>query len=64
MPVLPGMRSMLGVPIKLRGAFVHKPTPKKLHALKKSPIPMRGYVSSKAAKKPRKKIAKKEKAKR
>ena len=41
-----------------------KPTPKKSRALKKSPIPLRAYVSSKAAKKPRKKIAKKKKAKR
>ena len=41
-----------------------KPTPKKTRALKKSPIPLRAYVSSKAAKKPRKKIAKKKKAKR
>ena len=41
-----------------------KPTPKKTRALKKSPIPLRAYVSSKAAKKPRKKIARKKKAKR
>jgi hypothetical protein len=41
-----------------------KPTPKKTRALKKSPIPLRAYVSSKAALKPRKKIAKKKKAKR
>ena len=41
-----------------------KPTPKKTRALKKSPIPLRAYVSSKAAKKPRKKIVKKKKAKR
>ena len=41
-----------------------KPTPKKARALKKSPIPLRAYVSSKAAKKPRKKIVKKKKAKR
>ena len=41
-----------------------KPTPKKSRALKKSPIPLRAYVSSKAAKKPRKNIAKKKKAKR
>jgi hypothetical protein len=39
-------------------------SPKKARALKKSPIPLRAYVSSKAAKKPRKKIAKKKKAKR
>ena len=31
-----------------------KPTPKKTRALKKSPLPLRAYVSSKAAKKPRK----------
>jgi hypothetical protein len=36
-----------------------KPTPKKARALKKSPIPLRAHVSSKAAKKPRRKIAKK-----
>ena len=41
-----------------------KPTPKKTRALKKSPIPLRAYVSSEAAKNPRKKIAKKKKAKR
>ena len=41
-----------------------KPTPKNSRTLKKSPIPLRAYVSSKAAKKPRKKIAKKTKAKR
>jgi hypothetical protein len=41
-----------------------KPTPKKARALKKSPIPLRAYVSSKAAKKLRKKILKKKKAKR
>ena len=35
-----------------------KPKPKKSRALKKSPIPLRAYVSYKAAKKPRK-IAKK-----
>ena len=39
-----------------------KPTPKKSRALKKSPIPLRASVSSKKAKKPRKKIAKKKKA--
>jgi hypothetical protein len=38
-----------------------KPTPKKTRALKKSPIPLRAYLSSKAAKKPRRKIAKKRK---
>ena len=36
-----------------------KPTLKKTRALKKSPIPLRAYVSSEAAKKPRRKIAKK-----
>ena len=41
-----------------------KPTPKKSRALKKSPIPLRACVSSKAAKKLHKKIAKKTKAKR
>jgi hypothetical protein len=41
-----------------------KPTPKKTRALKKSPLPLRAYVSSKAAQKPRKNIAKKKKAKR
>jgi hypothetical protein len=41
-----------------------KQTPKKSRALKKSPIPLRACVSSKAAKKPRKKTAKKKKAKR
>jgi hypothetical protein len=41
-----------------------KPTSKKARALKKSPIPLRASVSSKKAKKPRKKIAKKTKAKR
>jgi hypothetical protein len=41
-----------------------KPTPKKTRALKKSPLPLRASVSSKKAKKPRKKIAKKKKAKR
>ena len=41
-----------------------KPTPKKSHTLKKSPIPLRAYVSSKAAKKPRRKIAKEKRAKR
>jgi hypothetical protein len=40
-----------------------KPKPE-TRPLKKSPIPLRAYVSSKAAKKPRKKIAKKKKAKR
>ena len=40
-----------------------KPTPKKTRALKKSPIPLRAYVSSKGAKKPRK-TAMKNKAKR
>jgi len=41
-----------------------KPKPKKAVALKKSPLPLRANVSSKAAKKPRKKIARKKKAKR
>jgi hypothetical protein len=42
-----------------------KPKPKNtLAAKKKSALPLRAYVSSKAAKKPRKKIARKKKAKR
>jgi hypothetical protein len=41
-----------------------KPTPKKTRAMKKSPIPLRAYVSSKAAKKPRKRMMKKKKANR
>ena len=41
-----------------------KPTPKTTRAPKKSPLPLRASVSSKKAKKPRKKIAKKTKAKR
>jgi hypothetical protein len=41
-----------------------KPKPKKTVAAKKSPLPLRANVSSKAAKKPRKKIARKKKAKR
>jgi hypothetical protein len=41
-----------------------KPTPKKTRALKKCPIPLRGYVSSEAAKKPRRKIAKKKEVER
>jgi hypothetical protein len=41
-----------------------KPTPKKARAMKKSPIALRAYVSSKAAKKPRKKMIKKKKANR
>lgn len=40
-----------------------KPKPETC-SLKKSPIPLRAYVSSKAAKKPHKKIVKKKKAKR
>ena len=38
--------------------------PKKTRALKKSPIPLRAYVNSKAAEKRRRKFAKKKKAKR
>jgi hypothetical protein len=41
-----------------------KPKPKKAVALKKSPLPLRANVSSKAAKKPRKKMLGKKKAKR
>jgi hypothetical protein len=42
-----------------------KPKPKKtVAAKKKSPLPLRANVSSRAAKKPRKKIARKKKAKR
>jgi hypothetical protein len=41
-----------------------KPTPKKTRAPKKSPLPLRAKIHSKAAKKPRRKIAKKKKAKR
>jgi hypothetical protein len=42
-----------------------KPKPKNtVAAKKKSPLPLRANVSSKAAKKPRKKIARKKKAKR
>jgi hypothetical protein len=37
MRVLPGMRSTFGVPIKLRGAFVHKPTPKKIARAEEKP---------------------------
>jgi hypothetical protein len=44
--------------------IVAKPRPKKSRALKKSPIPLPAYVSAKAAKKPRKKIANKNKTKR
>ena len=40
-----------------------KPKPETC-ALKKSPIPLRAYVNSKAAEKPRKKFARKKKAKR
>jgi hypothetical protein len=36
-----------------------KPTPKKTRAMKKSSIPLRAYVSSKAAKKPRERMMKK-----
>ena len=41
-----------------------KPKPRKTVAAKKSPLPLRANVSSKAAKKPRKKIVRKKKAKR
>jgi hypothetical protein len=41
-----------------------KPKPKKASAPKKRPLPLRAKVNSKAAKKPRRKIAKKKKAKR
>jgi hypothetical protein len=41
-----------------------KPKPKKTRAPKKSPLPLRAKIHSKAAKKPRKKIVKKRKAKR
>jgi hypothetical protein len=41
-----------------------KANAQKTRALKKSPIPLRASVSSKTAKKPRKKSAKKKKAKR
>ena len=39
-----------------------KPAPKKTRAPKKSPLPLRAKIGSKAAKKPRKKILKKKKA--
>lgn len=41
-----------------------KPKPIKIRASKRSPLPLRASVSSKKVKKPRKKIAKKKKAKR
>ena len=41
-----------------------KPKPKRARVLKKSPLPLRANVSSKKAKKPRKKIPKNKKAKR
>ena len=41
-----------------------KPKPKRVRALKKSPLPLRASESSKKAKKPHKKIAKKKKTKR
>jgi hypothetical protein len=41
-----------------------KPKPKKSRAPKKSPLPLRAKIHSKAAKKPRKKIVKRRKAKR
>jgi hypothetical protein len=41
-----------------------KPTPKKTLAMKKRSIPLQAYVSSKAAKKPRKRMIKKKKANR
>jgi hypothetical protein len=41
-----------------------KPKPKKVIAPKKSPLPLRAKITSKAAKKPRKKTVQKKKAKR